>query len=134
MQIPSQENSFNVKPRLIAAVALLIISIIVSTPLCGMLFKCGCDWPWYGLDKGCNIHKPAAIHQCPWCVSLSTGIFSIAIAIVGGILAAIALPLFCTKHQTVKEIALRTLFGISIFLLLTILAAVLAALWQGYPH
>ena len=64
--------------------------LIIVTPLCGLLFQSGCDWPWLGLDAGCNFYKPGAEHQCYWCASMITGLFSTGLAIIGGVLTAMA--------------------------------------------
>ena len=53
--------------KTISGNATLIIALIFVTPLCGLIFQCGCDWPWSRLDARCNFYKPEADHQCPWC-------------------------------------------------------------------
>ncbi|MEW5056879.1 MAG: hypothetical protein AB1Y25_04590 [Cycloclasticus sp.] len=50
---------------------MLLASLLLMTPLCGLMFDCGCTWPWEGLDSHCNIHDSTALQQCPWCVSVS---------------------------------------------------------------
>lgn len=40
---------------------------VAFLPLCDLLFGCGCEWPWAGGIRHCNIYDPAAAH-CPWCV------------------------------------------------------------------
>ena len=115
-----------------SAMSVLIITLIIVTPLCGFLFKCGCDWPWSGLDAKCNFYKSNAAHQCPWCASLLTGLLSTGLAIITGMLTSTAtLPL--TIKQSASEIAARTLIGILVFMLVAILTGELAALWQDYP-
>lgn len=114
-----------------SAMITLIITLIIVTPLCGFLFQCGCDWPWSGLDAGCNYHKPNAVQQCPWCASMITGLFSTGLAIIASIWTATAsLPI--TYQQPVNEVTVRTIFGIMTFVLVAILTAGFAALWQGY--
>jgi len=44
-----------------AGIALLV------TPVCGWLFRCGCDWPWRGLATHCNYFDATATVRCPWC-------------------------------------------------------------------
>lgn len=118
--------------RTISGIAVLISTVISVTPLCGLLFQCGCDWPWAGLDAKCNFYKPGAHHHCPWCASPITGIFSTGLAITGGVLTAMTPALPLCKYRTVNKIAIRILVGLTVFLLMAILTAGLAALGQNY--
>jgi len=67
----------------------VIAALILITPLCGLLFDCGCTWPWAGLESHCNIHDPSAVHQCPWCVSSIAGAVSVGLAVLIGFLLSI---------------------------------------------
>jgi hypothetical protein len=118
--------------KTIAGTATLIATLIIVTPLCGLLFQCGCDWPWLGLDDGCNFYKPGTDNQCPWCASMITGVFSTGLAIISGVLTAMALSLPSMIVRPVNKVAVRTLLGLMVFVLLAILSAGLAALWQNY--
>lgn len=121
----------------LSALITLLISLIVITPLCGLLFQCGCDWPWLGLDSNCNFHKSNEQYHCPWCASMFTGIFSTGLAIMSGVLATSIPKKFSTlsfiKNCSRNEIAIRMLSGLSIFFLIAILTASVAAIWQKYP-
>ena len=108
--------------KTISGSATLITTLIIVTPLCGLLFQCGCDWPWSGLDTRCNFYKPATEHPCPWCASMLTGILSTGSAIIGGVLTAMAPSLPLANYGPVYEVALRTLAGLTVFVLLAILA------------
>jgi hypothetical protein len=119
--------------KTISGAAALITALTIVTLLCGLLFRCGCDWPWSGLDAGCNFYKPEADHQCPWCASMITGLLSTGSAIISGALTAMALPLPLGMFRPAHEVALRTLPGLAVFVLIAILTAGLAALWQNYP-
>jgi hypothetical protein len=127
-----QRMSPRVNVETISGTATLITTLIIVTPLCGLLFQCGCDWPWSGLDVGCNFYKPGADHQCPWCASMMAGIFSTGIAIICGVLTAMAPSLPLAIYRPVNKVALRTLLGLTVFVLMAILTACLAALWQNY--
>lgn len=129
-QIKLQINS---QAKRCATIITLLISGIILTPLCGFFFQCGCQWPGLGLDSLCNYHQPHAEHQCPWCASLITGIFSSGMAICTGILASRINLNSLTKQHPFNEIIIRIGFGITIFVLMAMIFAVLAALWQGYP-
>ena len=128
-----KKTSPRLNAKTISGTATLITTLIVVTPLCGLLFQCGCDWPWSGLDARCNFYKPGAHHKCPWCASLITGIFSTGIAIISGVLSAMASSLPVAISWPVNEAAARTLMGLTVFVLVAILTASLAALWQNYP-
>jgi hypothetical protein len=109
--------------KTISGTATLITTLIIVTSLCGLLFQCGCDWPWSGLDARCNFYKPAAEYPCPWCASMVIGVLSTGSAIIGGVLTAMAPSLPLANYRAVYEVALRTLVGLTVFVLLAILAA-----------
>jgi hypothetical protein len=48
------------------------MTVIFITPLCGMLFKCGCVWIWSGAAAHCNIYHSESPF-CPWCSHGSAG-------------------------------------------------------------
>jgi len=127
------ELLFSSKQKRLAAMVVLIIELISITPLCGVLFQCGCDWPWLGLDANCNFHQSNIKQQCPWCVSMVTGVLSTSLAIVAGLFSSRLSIIRLSNQQGNKEILTRVLVGISAFFLMAIITATLAALWQGHP-
>ena len=40
-------------------------------PACGLLFRCGCSFPWSGGVAGCNIHNLSG-PKCPWCNAVAS--------------------------------------------------------------
>ncbi len=127
------EKTFSTKQKILAALIVLIIELITITPLCGYLFQCGCDWPWSGLDEKCNYHQAHVKQQCPWCVSMAMGILSTALAMMMGVYASsISMELFSNQHK-VKEILIRTVIGLSAFILTATIMAIVAASWQNHP-
>ncbi|MBS3952879.1 MAG: hypothetical protein KGZ88_08025 [Methylomicrobium sp.] len=122
-----------IRNKWIAATLSCLISLITITPLCGFLFQCGCDWPWLGLDDGCNYYKSHAEHTCPWCASMITGILATGSATLSGMLAATFAPLTQMKLPDPIEIVVRTSSGLSLFFLLAVLTAAIAASMQVYP-
>jgi len=115
-----------------SAMITLIISLIMVTPLCGFLFHCGCDWPWAGLDSRCNFYKPNVEHKCPWCASIVTGLLSTGIAVVAGVWASIFSPCLLSKQYPLREVFIRIIFGLMVFVVVAFLTAMFAAQWQGY--
>jgi hypothetical protein len=128
-----QKTSSVFNAKTISGAVTLITTVIIVTPLCGFIFQCGCDWPWLGLDVGCNFYKPGAVHRCPWCASTATGLFSTGLAIISSVLTAMAPSLALAVYRPVKEVAVRNLAGLTVFVLVAMLTAGLAALWQNYP-
>ena len=118
-----QKTYSKLNAKTISGTATLITTIIIVTPLCGLIFQCGCDWPWLGLDARCNFYKPRADHQCPWCASMITGIFSTGLAIISSVLTAMAPSLLLAVYRPVNEVAVRTLLGLTVFVLVAILTA-----------
>jgi len=116
----------------ISTIVTLITVLIAVTPLCGVLFQCGCDWPWSGLDNDCNIYKPEAIHQCPWCKSTITGLISTGLAMSGGVLTAMTASKSLVPNRLGSEMAARILCGLAVFVMVGLLTGGMAALWQNY--
>ena len=121
------------KVKAVSGAVTFITTLILVTPVCGLLFQCGCDWTWSGLDAHCNFYKPGAAHQCPWCASRLTGIVSTGMAIVSAVLVAMAPALALAALRPVHNIALRILFGLTVFVAVATVTAGAAALWQHYP-
>lgn len=112
------------------AMTILFILLIV-TPLCGLLFQCGCDWPWLGLDSKCNYYQHDAKQQCPWCASMITGILSTGLAgFISIYVSTVSISL--TKLLACKEVVVRTLSGVFIYIMLVTIVAGLAAFLQNY--
>ena len=53
-------------------------------PACGLLFRCGCSFPWSGGVAGCNIHNPSG-PKCPWCNAANTALSSVAFLLSGSV-------------------------------------------------
>jgi len=116
--------------RKISGLATLVAALILLTPMCGFLFQCACDWPWAGLDAHCNFYKLHAEHQCPWCVSMVTGVLATGLATLLGVLIAI-MPLW--NMSGTIQVSVRIVLGLSAFFVLGIVTAILAAIVQQYP-
>ena len=127
------QRLLNTQEKRWSAMITLISSLVIVTPLCGLLFQCGCDWPWAGLDSKCNFYKPHIEDKCPWCASIVTGMLSTGIAIVAGVWASIISLWFLTCQNPVKEVLIRIILGLMVFTVVAFLMAVFAAQWQGYP-
>jgi hypothetical protein len=114
------------KPFNAAGLALGVVESLVFTPLCGVLFACGCDWPWNDLDAHCNFHNAKSLESCPWCVSLLTGGLTFLVGVSGSWLVL----------GYARKSGVDTRFGlglaISWFVLTAWVSAVLSAAWQGY--
>jgi hypothetical protein len=63
-------------PSIAAVTAVVVFGLIAITPLCGLMFDCGCDWPWSGLYHHCNFFDALAKLKCPWCDSTVAGALS----------------------------------------------------------
>jgi len=124
------ELIFSSNEKRLSVLIVLIIELISITPLCGFFFQCGCDWPWFGLDDKCNIHLANIKNQCPWCVSMLMGVFSTAVAIISGILISSAMLGGVSRHGPVKQVFLRIILGLTVFVLVAGLMALLAVLFK----
>lgn len=122
------EQVFSSKEKRLAVLIVLLIELISITPLCGFLFQCGCDWPWLGLDEKCNIHQANIKNQCPWCVSMLMGVFSTAVAIISGVVVSSAALGRVSNQSRGKQLLIRIMLGLGVFILVAGLMAVLAIL------
>jgi len=131
--------------RFSAGILTLIATLVLITPLCGLLFDCGCTWPWAGLESHCNIHNPEAAHQCPWCVSTIAGVVSVGLAVLIGFLVSIkpanlgydirdsALAGIQTA-STVADFSKRVVSGLLYFAVVAVATGWLSGYLQGYPY
>ncbi len=133
MSSKNKQRLLNTQEKQVSAIMTLVSSLVIVTPLCGLLFQCGCDWPWAGLDSLCNFYKLDAEHKCPWCASMITGLLSTGTAIVAGVWVSILSLSFLTRQNPVKEVLMRMVFGLMVFVGVAFLMAMFAAQWQGYP-
>jgi hypothetical protein len=133
MSSKNKQRLLNTQEKQVSAIMTLVSSLVIVTPLCGLLFQCGCDWPWAGLDSLCNFYKLDAEHKCPWCASMITGLLSTGTAIVAGVWVSILSLSFLTRQNRVKEVLMRIVFGLMVFVGVEFLMAMFAAQWQGYP-
>ena len=53
---------------------------VFHNPYCGLLFRCGCTWPWAGGGDNYNFHNPTG-PKCPWCNVKNTSLAWLAPAI-----------------------------------------------------
>jgi hypothetical protein len=126
------KSLFDTQKKRWSAMITLMVSLIIVTPLCGFLFQCGCDWPWAGLDSRCNFYKSHTEYKCPWCASIVTGVLSTGIAIAAGVWASILSLWFLNWQNPVKEVLIRIIFGLMVFVGVAFLMAMIAEKWQGY--
>jgi hypothetical protein len=128
-----------------AGILTVIVALITITPLCGLLFDCGCTWPWSGLESHCNIHDSKAVHQCPWCVSIVAGVLSVGLAVLVGYLLALKPAdtgsdmrgsALADGHQesSLSEISKRFFVGMLGFVSVAVVTGWLSGMIQSYPY
>ena len=118
------------KTQAISAGLIVIVGLIIITPLCGALFHCHCDWPWLRFYFACNYFDAHAIHKCPWCASGLAGFVSITTTFILAVLAPLILK---PTALSMKAIAIKVIFGLTIFILVATLSGALSAYTQQYP-
>jgi len=116
----------------VSGAATLITTLILVTPLCGILFQCGCDWPLLGLDSRCNFYELTEVNHCPWCESKITGLLSTGLAIIGGVITTMAVAFPLEINRSLVEVAVRIVLGLTVFVLLALLTGGLVAILQNY--
>ena len=118
-------------PSIAAATAVVVFALIAITPLCGLMFDCGCDWPWSGLYHHCNFFDALAKLKCPWCNNVAAGALSM--------LAVFGASIFAAYHASSVSASANQRFTIGVlagavtFHIVSLATGVLAALATGYP-
>jgi hypothetical protein len=115
-------------PSIAAATAVVVFALIAITPLCGLMFDCGCDWPWSGLYHHCNFFDALAKLKCPWCNNVAAGALSMLAVFGASIFAAYRASSVANARFTIGVLA-----GAVTFHLVSLATGVLAALFTGYP-
>jgi hypothetical protein len=128
-------------PRILSGATTFLIALIVITPLCGLMFDCGCTWPWDGLHRNCNFYEPRAMAKCPWCVSLAAGFTSVVLSICCGVwgasidlstaFSATGLKIWPKRSWGIPGYIQRICRGLLIFLLTAVLSGWATASLQG---
>lgn len=106
-------------------------AIVLVTPLCGLWFSCGCDWPWVNFFFVCNAIVNTPIPHCPWCVDSLTAATSIGFSIAASSLAAWKFR--PTVSNALVRILYRSGVGTAVFVGALLIAGWLTALATGYP-
>ncbi len=126
----------------LCVVITLMIGLIVITPLCGLMFDCGCTWPWAGLDRHCNIYDENQRDQCPWCVSLVFGyLFAGIPLLISSVFTWYISGLFLERSNSTTiltsnvYLATATIcLNLMVFLVLVLFSGWLAAEITDYPY
>ena len=82
--------SIKFKPFLLLAGVAIVSASVLMTPVCNLLFKCGCSWLWTTAAAHCNIHRATPPH-CPWCSHGALGYYLPYVGFIVGQLVAGAL-------------------------------------------
>lgn len=102
------------------------------TPLCGLWFSCGCQWPWRGLFLACDaILKTTPPPHCPWCVHPLTAAIGVVVSLAAGTLAIRRLP--ALSSNVWAEMLYRTATSAGVFIAVLFLSGWLSALVTGHP-
>lgn len=119
-------------PKKASLVTVWIIAGGLLTPLCGLWFSCGCDWPWGGFFMACNaIVKNTAPPHCPWCVHPVMAAVSIGISLVASTIATSKVGNFSSKSYAAR--LYRIAVGTAVFVSTLSTGAWVGALATGYP-
>lgn len=128
----SEGDSQSRPAQIAAALLTLAFALVVVTPLCGALFRCGCTWPWAGLDRHCNVHDPADPAHCPWCVHPRVAAATFAVSAALGVVAAWGLPV--ARRRPWLASSVRAGVGVAVYALGSTIGAWWIARAVGYPH
>jgi hypothetical protein len=135
---PCERRAAAVLQGAVAAMCCKLVNWALHNPYCGLLFRCGCTWPWAGGWAGCNFHNPAG-PRCPWCNVHNTNLAWLAPAIssqftvVAMLAAYVAVWLGQLRHHVVRpmayQIAMRGAAAVGMFAVLG-----LALGWLFYAY
>lgn len=103
------------------------LAAVLMYPLCGWIFRCGCESLWGSAADHCNIHLARAFH-CPWCEHAGLGALGFALVLAGQALA------FALVRRQGGSIQASTLGAIAALPVAALLAGGLTFLLTDYPH
>jgi hypothetical protein len=112
------------------ALSLVIVATLtglLTYPLCGALFRCGCVSVWAGAADHCNVHA-ATGPRCPWCENSTLGAMGF-----GLMLAAQAGAWQLARRSGARPLA-SALVAVAALPLAALLAGALTFLLTDYPH
>jgi hypothetical protein len=119
-------------PRKTQVVLNGVVAAVSVTPLCGLWFSCGCDWPWGDFFTACDaILKNTPPPHCPWCVHPLTALISIALSLAAGTLAVRKVP--ALQSNACAEFLYGTGIGAAVFTGVLLLSGWLSALVTAHP-
>lgn len=105
---------------------------LLLTPLCGLWFSCGCDWPWSGLHTHCNALRAGAPEpHCPWCVNPMVAGAAIGFAALIASLAVMAVCALPARRSAAMLLAWGS--GIAAFTLALAFAGWITAILTDHP-
>merc|ERR1712146_167244 len=106
--------------------------------MCGVVFRCGCTWPWAGGWKYCNVHNPDPNSpRCPWCIAGSATSWSVSDRfVISLMMLAYALAVYCNMRYACESWKrhLRFIAPPAMFLLQSLVAGIAFVCATGYPY
>ncbi len=103
---------------------------VLTWPLCGSLFACGCTWLWLGGSSRCNVFAVQAPH-CPWCAhAWVAGLALLSAGLVAMTLAGVPAQI---RAKSVTRRYLQGLAAVASYTLLLIAIAWASAKLTAYP-
>ena len=109
-----------------AFLAVAALTAALLTPLCGLLYRCGCAPPWSEGQGRCNVQRPEGPH-CPWCEHQALGALAAALTLGGQALVFRAVR----RRSATATAALVAALALPP---ITIVAGALTWLPTNYPH
>lgn len=112
--------------KLLPPLIVAALSVWLLTPLCGVVYRCGCRPLGLGGESHCNVVRPAGAH-CPWCEHRWLGALAAGL-ILGGQLVVL-------RHAR-RRFGAAASVGVALFSLAPIGVAASALSWlpTDYPH
>lgn len=106
------------------------------TPFCGLVFHCGCTWPWAGGAEKCvgAIDAVCIQHTCPWCSDGKLGMWiPLGVMLLSQTLV-ISTIWWKYRLKVFPQLTLQILAAIVAFILSGYLEAVIHGLVKKYPR
>lgn len=97
-------------------------------PYCGLLFRCGCTWPWAGGVAHCNIYDAGA-PDCPWCMAPGWAAWIPFQGIIGVMTIASVAAGWRWRGWWARPVA-----GVVAFVVFGLLSGVAFKVAMGYPY
>lgn len=111
----------------------------MSTATCGVIFRCGCTFPWAGGWDNCNVHRPTG-PRCPRCIMPTSSAWTqdnrlVAVIMLLGYVAATWILVKRSSQRIRNKWGwIRFAMPLIMFVLYSLISGIIMVMATGYPY